>query len=184
MRALEVVPLKGGRSHRESGHSSHHFVNAGSGLPEKGTGTSLSLGASPLFLASPGTRVKAAPSRSARSAGWFSRNERHAAASRGISSPSHKASRSRSTRSTTILYDLLRLVVSSIPSHAAIRLLHHGPARRQKPREQLLRLELHVEHAALRKRRLPAVEIPLQEGKPRGVGGGGRGGERGKANHP
>ena len=47
--------------------------------------------------------------------------------------------------------------------HAAIRLLHRGPARRQKPREQLLRLELHVEHAALRKRRLPAVEISLQK---------------------
>jgi hypothetical protein len=68
--------------------------------------------------------------------------------------------------------------------HAAIRLLHRGPASRQKPREQLLRLELHIEHAALRKRGLPAVEIPLQEGKPRGVGGGGRGGEREQMHEP
>ncbi len=53
-----------------------------------------------------------------------------------------------------------------------------APIRRPQRVRQIVSM-----HAALRNRRLPAVEIPLQEGKPRGVGGGGRGGEQGKANH-
>ena len=52
-----------------------------------------------------------------------------------------------------------------IGSNAAIRLLHRRPPRGQEPPEKLLRLEFHIENAALRQDRFAPIEESPQQGE-------------------